>query len=307
LAELKKLSQEVKTDEELEQVATISSGDGILGKMIAEAIKKVGKQGVITVEEGSGFDTTVEYKDGMEVDRGYVSPHFITNQSTVESVIEDAYILMTDLQISHNYQIVPFLEKIMSDENGGRKNLVIFADLLDEALATIVINCLKGVLNVCVIQPPAYGGRRVDELEDMAALTGGGVITRDSGRDLASITLEELGRADKVVSDRDKTVILGGKGSKEALKRRMKDLEDQITVANTGYDGDIKKQRLAKLAGGVAVINVGGYTEQEIKEKKERVIDAVNATKAAIEEGIVAGGEITLLRLSQGHGILAKA
>ncbi len=306
LEALKKLSVEIKTDDELEQVATISCADPVLGKIIAEAIKTVGKDGVVTIEEGNGFETTVEYKQGMEIDRGYVSPYFVTNKETVEAVLEDAYIVLTDLQISHNYEIVPFLERIMP-EGAERKNLVIFGDVLDEALATLVLNCIRGNLKCCVVTPPAYAGRRIDELEDMAALTGGHVITRDSGRSIESVTIEELGRAAKVVSDRDRTIIFDGKGSQDAVDARVADLKKQLEVANTDYDKQIKQQRIAKLVGGVAVIRVGGVTETEIKERKERINDAVNAVKAAIEEGIVAGGELTLLTLAKDAGVLSQA
>lgn len=297
LEELKKLAKEVKTDEELEQVATISSTDPDLGKLIAQAIKKVGKDGVVTVEEGSGFETAVEYKEGMEIDRGYLSPYFVTDQSRVEASLDNPYILLTDKKISHSYELVPFLEKFVAA--GKVKDLVIIAsEVNDEALAMLVVNKLKGTFNVLAIQAPAFGGRRIDELEDLAALTGGHVVTQDSGRELESVEFEELGQAGRVTSDRDRTIITDGKGDPKAIKARKDDLQSQLLIANTDFDKDIKKQRLAKLAGGVAVINVGATTEVEMKEKKERVIDAVNATKAAIEEGIVAGGEITLYGLS---------
>lgn len=306
LEELKKLAKDVTTDEEIEQIATISSASPELGKLVAEALDKVGKDGVVTVEEGKDFNTYIEYKQGMEIDRGYLSSYFVTKPETHESIIEDAFVLLTDKKINYGYQLVPFLEKFVQ---AGHKNLVIFAgEVVEEGMATLVVNKLRGGLNVVAITAPAYGGRRIDELEDLAILTGGKVILHESGREIESVELEELGRADKVVSDRDKTIITGGKGTSEAIQGRMDQIRKQLESSNTQYDKDIKKQRLAKLAGGVAVINVGAPTEPELKEKKERVIDAVNATKAAIAEGIVAGGEITLLRLSKlTTGILAEA
>lgn len=306
LTKLGKLAKQVETDEELEQIATISSSDPELGTLIAQAVKKVGKDGVVTVEEGSGFETSVDYKQGMEIERGYLSPYFITDPARSECVYNDAYLLITDQKISHNFELMPFLEKFFKD---GKKPLVIMASTVDdEALATLVVNRLKGGFEVCAIQAPSWGPRRLDELEDIAVLTGGVVITQDSGRALESVQLEELGRADKIVISRDNTVITGGKGAKKAIERRVDDLKSQIELATTDYDKDIKKQRMAKLVGGVAVINVGGTTEVELKERKERVIDAVNATKAAIEDGIVAGGELTLLRLSvKCKGVLGTA
>lgn len=306
LKELDKLAKKIETDEEIEQVATISSADPELGKLVAEALSKVGKDGVVTVEEGKGFDTTVEYKQGMEIDRGYLSPYFVTDQDTVEASIEDPFVLLTDKKLNYAYQVVPFLEKFVK---AGHKNLVIIAgEVVEEAMAALVINRLRGVVNVVAIQAPAFGGRRVDELGDLAVLMGATPLLEESGRELDSFELEELGQAGKVVSDRDKTVITDGKGNPEEIEKRIEHIRKQIEIANTEYDKDIKKQRLAKMAGGVAVINVGAVTEPELKEKKERVIDAVNATKAAISEGIVAGGEITLLTLSKlGEGILYDA
>lgn len=296
LTQLEKLKKPVKK-KDIEQVATISSADPALGKIVAEALTKVGENGYVAVEEGSGFVTTVEYKQGMEVDRGYLAHHFVTNQDKVEAVVENAYILLTDLRIGQEYEIVPFLEKFVK---AGLKNLVIIGDVANEsdALATIIVNRLRGAINAIVMHPPAWGGRRLDELEDIAALTGGTVITAASGRLLDSVDIAELGQAAKVTADRDKTIITGAKGTKEAVAARITDLQEQIKVANTEYDREIKKQRVAKLAGGVAVIKVGANTEVALKEKVDRVVDAVNATRAAIEEGIVAGGEITLFELA---------
>lgn len=304
--QLSKLSKKIETDEQIEQIATISSADSVLGKLVANAIKKVGTEGVVTVDEGKGFETTVEFKEGMEIDRGYLSPHFVTDHARAEAVIDDAYILLTDKKLNYNFEIQPFMERFLKE---GRKNLVIFAgECVEEALASFVVNKLRGVVNIVAITAPAYGGRRIDELEDIASLTGGSVISQDSGRTIEGVQIEELGQAERVIVDRDKTVIINGKGDKKAFTKRMADLEAQIKVSNTEFDAQIKKERLAKMAGKVAVIQVGAITESEMKERKERVIDAVNATRAAVEEGVVAGGEITLYTLSKyAKGILKNA
>lgn len=296
LKELDALAKPIQTDEEIEQVATISSTDPKLGKLVAEALIKTGKDGVVTVDEGNGFDTTVDYKQGIEIDRGFLDKHFITTDKD-EAIIEDAFILLTDKKLNYGYQVVPFLEKFVQ---AGHKNLVIFAgEVIEEALAVFIVNKLRGAINVVCVQAPAFGGRRVDELWDLAALTGGTPLLDASGRELENLELSELGRADKVISDVDKTKIIGGKGDEKEIEKRMTYIRENLENANTGYDKDIKQQRLAKMAGGVAVINVGAVTEPELKEKKERVIDAVNATKAAIAQGIVAGGGVTLLNLSK--------
>ena len=297
LEELMKIKKDITAPEEIIQVATIASADPILGKLIGEAFNKVGKDGVITVEDGKSFETTVEYKQGMEIDRGFLSQYFKTNNDTQEAIIEDPYILLTDKRLNYGHELVPFLETIVKS---GKKNLVIFAgEVVEEALATLVVNKLRGNINVCAIQSPAYGDRREHELEDLAILTGGHVLLQESGRELKSVTIEELGRADKIIADIDKSVIINGHGSKEGIKKRIAELKEQIKHANTDFDKLIKEERLAKLAGGVAVVNIGSVTETELKEKRERVIDAINATKAASEEGIVAGGEITLLNIAQ--------
>lgn len=299
IEELKKLAKPIKTDEEMEQVASISASDPIIGKLVAEAIKKVGKDGVISVEDGKSYETTVTYKQGMEIDRGYstTSPYFQTSSETTEAIIEDPYILITDKKLNYSHQLIPFLEKFVKETQS--KNIVIFAgEVIEEALQFLVVNKLRGLIHVVAVQAPAFGDRRIEELEDMAILTGGTSILEDAGRQIEQVEVSELGRAEKVIVDRDKSIILGGKGDSTVIQKRMDDLREQIKIANTPYDEDIKEERLAKLAGGVAVINVGGATEVEIKEKRERVIDAKNATKAAVEEGIVAGGEITLLRLA---------
>lgn len=296
LKQLDKLKKPVKK-KDIEQVATISSASPELGRIVAEALTTVGRNGHVAVEEGSGFVTTVEYKQGMEIDRGYLSHYFVTNQDKVEAVVENAYILLTDLRIGQEYEIVPFLEKFVK---AGLKNLIIIGDVANEseALATVTINHLRHSMNIIVIHPPAWGGRRLDELEDLAVLTGGTVIAAASGRLLDSVEITELGQASKVISDRDKTIITGAKGAAIHIAARINDLQEQVKVANTEYDREIKKQRIAKLAGGVAVIKVGASTEVALKEKVDRVVDAVNATRAAIEEGIVAGGEVTLMRLA---------
>ena len=295
LEELKTLAVPVSVEklEDLENVATISSGDRVIGELVAKAIQVTGKDGSITIEEGKSFETTVEYKEGMQIDRGYLSPYFVTNQETVEGVIEDTFVLLTDKKINYAHEIMPFLETFVK---AGHKNLVIFAsEVVEEGLASLVVNKMRGALNVMAVQAPAFGGRRIDELEDIASFTGAKVLMEDSGRAFDSLTVEELGKAKKIVSDRDKTIIFEGAGNPKA---RIESLREQIKVGNTQFDIEIKSNRLANLTGKVAVINVGALTEVEMGEKKERVIDAVAATRAAIEEGIVAGGEITLLKLA---------
>lgn len=296
IKELKKLSKDIQNDKDVERVATISSADPKIGKLVAEAIKKTGKDGVIRVEQGKGLETEVEYKQGMEFDRGYYSPYFVTNNETVEAVIENPYILITDLKINHNHELVPFVEMLFKNKV---KDFVIIGEVQEEALATLVVNKLKGAVNVVAVQAPAFGGRRIDELEDIAILTGGKVISADEGRGLDSVQLEELGRASLVIADRDKTIIQGGSGTKAAIQARVNELKKQMEVANTMYDKDIKRERMAKLSNGMAIINVGAVNEVELADKKERVIDAVSAAKASMDEGIVAGGQITLLTISQ--------
>lgn len=298
LSSLGSLAKKITKDEEIHQIAAISSADENIGKLVAKAIKKVGKDGVITVEEGKTFETTVEYKQGMELDRGYLSPYFVTNQERVEAELENPYILITDKKINHNYEIMPFMEKFLAEAK-SRRLVIIAGEVVEEALATLVVNKMKGVVEILAVQAPAFGGRRTDELEDIAVLTGGKVILDESGRDLKSVVIEELGHAEKIVADRDKTIIINGAGKKTAISQRMAELRGQMKMANTDFDKEIKRQRLAKLAGGVAVINVGANTETELREKKERIIDAINATKAAIEDGVIAGGEIALLQVAQ--------
>lgn len=306
--QLKELAKPIKTDEEMEQVASISASDPAIGKLVAEAIKKVGQDGAITIEDGHSNETTVTYTQGMEIDRGHLAGNFITDGERNKSLVEDPYILLTDKKINYAYQLIPLLDKLVKEAKSNA--IVIFAgEVVEEALHFLVINKLQGKLKVIAIQAPAYGARRVEELQDLAVLTGGTVILEEAGRQIESVTLEELGRCDKIEADWDKTIISGSKGDEGAVKKRIEELREQIKNANTPYDEDIREQRLAKLTGGVAVINVGGTTDVEVKEKKERVIDAKNATKAAVEEGIVAGGEITLLTIAKHipQGILRNA
>lgn len=291
--ELQKMAKPIKGKEEIEQVATISAGDDAIGKKIAEALDKVGRDGVVTVEEGKGFEIEIEYKEGMEFDRGYVSPYFVTNPEKMESEVEDAYILLTDKKISSIQDLLPFLEKFVKVS----KSLVIIADELEgEALATLVVNKLKGTFNVLAIKAPGFGDRRKELLEDIAVLTGGAVISEDTGRTFESIEVQDLGRADKVWSDKDNSRIIGGRGDQAQIKARIALLKRQIAETDSEFDREKLEERLAKLSGGVAQINVGAATEIEMNEKKERVKDAVGATKAAIEEGIVPGGGVALLR-----------
>ena len=296
VAELKKLARKIEKDEEIEMVATISSVSAEIGKIVAEAIKKTGEDGIITVEEGKGIKTEIEYKEGLEFDRGYSSPYFVTDGERVEAVIEDAYILLTDIKINNQHQILPFLEMLAKNQI---KNLVIVGEVLEEAQAVLVVNKLRGAFNTLAVQAPAFGDRQIDELEDIAVFTGGKVIAQASGRELGSVVIEELGRADKVIADRDKTKILGGRGDKGLIARRIKDLQEQIKIANTEYDEGIKRDRLAKLTSKAATIKVGAITDVELSDKKERTIDAKNSAKSSIEEGIVAGGQVALMTISQ--------
>ncbi len=293
IEELKRIHKPVKTPEEIAQVGTISAGDALIGGKIAEAIEKVGKDGVITVEEGRGLEIEIEYKEGMEFDQGYVSPYFVTNPETMEAEIEDPYILITDKKISSVQEILPFLENIVK----VGKNFVIIADDVDgEALATLVVNKLKGTFNCLVVKAPGFGDRRKEMLEDIAVLTGGLVISEDTGRKLESVEASDCGRADKVVADKDNCRIIGGKGEKAKIEARINQIRRAIEKADSDYDKEKLEERLAKLAGGVAVIEVGAATEIELKEKQERVKDAVEATKAAVAEGILPGGGISFLK-----------
>jgi chaperonin GroEL len=292
-AELKKMAKPIKGRNEIAQVAAISAGDTEIGAKIAEALDKVGRDGVVTVEEGKGLTIDIEYKEGMEFDRGYASAYFVTNPDKMEAEIEGAYILLTDKKISAIADLLPFLEKFVKVS----KSLVIIADEIEgEALATLVVNRLKGTINVLAIKAPGFGDRRKEMLEDIAVLTGGTVISEDTGRTFESIEVADLGQADKVWADKDNARIIGGKGDKKAIDARVESIRKQIKESDSDFDKEKFEERLAKLSGGVAQINVGAATEIELNDKKERVKDAVGATKAAVEEGIVPGGETALLR-----------
>src|SRR5260221_13682140 len=296
IEELKKQAKPIKSKDEIEKVASVSAGDASIGAKIAEALDKVGRDGVVTVEEGRGLDIDIEYTDAMDFDNGYASAYMVTNAEKMEAEIENPYILLTDNKISAIADLVPFLEKFVKVS----KNLVIIADDVEtEPLTTLVVNKLKGVLNVLVIKAPGFGDRRKEMLEDIAILTGGVVVSEDTGRTLESLEITDLGQADKVWADKDKARIIGGKGDKKMLKTRIDLLKNQIEKTTSEFDKEKFEERLAKLAGGVAVINVGAATEVEMNDRKERVKDAVGATKAAVEEGIVPGGEVTLLRIAK--------
>jgi chaperonin GroEL len=290
--ELKRVSTEVKGKEQIAQVATITAVDKKIGDLIAEVMEKVGKDGVITVEESKGLAYETEYVEGMQLDRGYISPYFITSAEKMETVLEDPYILITDKKISAVSDLLPALEKILQVS----KNLLIVAEDVDgEALATLVVNKLRGTINVLAVKAPGFGDRRKAMLEDMAVLTGGKVISEEVGRKLDSVTVEDLGRARRVVTDKDKTTIIEGKGSEEAIKGRIKQIKAQIEETTSDFDREKLHERQAKLVGGVAVVKVGAATEVELKEKKHRVEDALSATRAAVEEGILPGGGVALI------------
>jgi len=290
--ELKKASKEVKDKEQIAQVGTITAKDTEIGTLLSDVMEKVGKDGVITVEESKGTQYEVEYVEGMQFDRGYLSAYFVTNAERMETEIEDPYILITDKKISAVSDLLPALEKILQVS----KNLLIVAEDVDgEALATLVVNKLRGTINVLAIKAPGFGDRRKAMLEDLAILTGGTVISEDVGRKLDSVTVEDLGRARRVTSDKDNTTIVEGKGSEEAITGRIKQIKAQMEETTSDFDREKLEERQAKLAGGVAVVKVGAATEVELKEKKHRVEDALQATKAAVEEGILPGGGVGLL------------
>ena len=299
LEAVQKMAKKIPVNDigQITQVATISAANEEIGEIIAQAIKTVGKDGVVTVEEGKGLQMETEHKEGMEFDRGYASAYFVTNPDRMEAEIENPYILITDKKISSVSDMLPFLEKVVKVS----KNIVIIAEEVDgEALATLVVNKLRGTFNALVIKAPGFGDRRKAMLEDIAILTGGTVISEDLGKKLDNVEMEDLGRADKVSSDKDATRIVGGKGDKTALKGRIGRLKNEIESSTSDFDKEKLQERLAKLAGGVVVIKVGAATEVEMKEKKERVNDAVAATKAALEEGIVSGGGTTYLQARAG-------
>jgi len=292
VGELKKMSIPVKSREQVPQVAALSAVDEEIGDLIADVMEKVGKDGVITVEEGKGLKYETEYVEGMKFDRGYISPYFITNAEQMKVELEDPYILITDKKISALNDVLPTLEKIVQTS----KNIVIIAeDVEGEPLATLVVNKLRGTLSPLAVKAPGFGDRRKEMLRDIAVLTGGTVISEETGRKLDSVTIDDLGRARRIEADKDNTTIVEGKGSKEAIEGRIKQIRSQIDSTTSDYDKEKLQERLAKLAGGVAVIKVGAGTEVELKEKKHRVEDALSATRAAVEEGILPGGGIALL------------
>ena len=290
---LKKQAVEIDTQEEIASVGSISAQDSEIGTLIAEVMWKVGKDGVITVEESKSINFETEYVEGMQFDRGYISAYFITNQDTMESVVEEPYILIYDKKISAAADLMPVLEKVL---NKGQRNVVIIAEDVDgEALATLVLNKLRGMLNVLAVKAPGFGDRRKAMLEDIAILTGATLITEELGRKLESATLEDLGSCDKIVATKDDTTLIGGKGKDKAIKSRIEEIKIAVEKSTSDYDREKLQERLAKLSGGVAVIRVGAATEVELKEKKHRVEDALRATRAAVEEGIVPGGGVALI------------
>jgi chaperonin GroEL len=291
--QIKTMAKPVKGNREISQVATISSADESIGDKIAEALKVAGRDGVVEVEESKGFEMSIDHKEGMEFDKGFASPYFVTNPDKMEAEIENPLILITDQKIATVADFLPFLENIVKTS----KNIVIIADEIEgEALATLVVNKLRGTFNILAVKAPGFGDRRKAMLEDIAILTGASVISEDTGRKLDSVTVEDCGKAEKVWADKDNCRIIGGKGSKKAINARIASIKQELDRTDSDFDEEKLQERLAKLAGGVAVINVGAATEIELKETQERVKDAVEATKAAIEEGIVPGGGVTLLR-----------
>jgi chaperonin GroEL len=295
--EIKKQATPLQGHGDIEHIAGISANDPEIGRLLAEAMDKVGRDGVITVEEGKGLKLEVEYTEGMQFDRGYISAYFITDSGRMEAALDEPYLLITDKKISAITDIVPVLEKLVQT---GRKELVIVAEDVDgEALATLVVNKLRGILNVVAVKAPGFGDRRKEMLRDIATLTGGQVISEELGKKLDQATLSDLGQARRVVSTKDDTTIVEGHGSKEDIEARIKQIKVQIDETTSDYDREKLQERLAKLSGGVAVIKVGAATEVELKEKKARVEDALHATRAAVEEGIIPGGGVTLLRAAK--------
>jgi chaperonin GroEL len=295
--EIKKQATELKGHDDIEHIATVSANDPEIGRLLAEAMDKVGRDGVITVEEGKGLRLEVEYTEGMQFDRGYISPYFITDSGRMEAAIDEPYLLITDKKISAITDIVPVLEKLVQT---GRKELVIIAEDVDgEALATLVVNKLRGILNVLAVKAPGFGDRRKEMLRDIATLTGGEVISEEVGKKLDATTLNDLGQARRVVATKDDTTIVEGRGSQSDIQGRINQIKVQVDETTSDYDREKLQERLAKLSGGVAVIKVGAATEVELKEKKARVEDALHATRAAVEEGVIPGGGVTLLRAAK--------
>jgi chaperonin GroEL len=294
---IKAEAKEVKGKAEIAQIATISAADEQIGQLIADVMDKVGREGVITVEESKGLQFETEFVEGMQIDRGYISAYFVTNADRMEAVVEDPYILITDKKISAITDILPVLEKLVQ----VTKNLVIVAEDIDgEALATLVVNKLRGTLNVLGVKAPGFGDRRKAMLEDIAILTGGQVITEEAGRKLDATTIQDLGRVRRVTADKDETTFVEGKGDQDKILARVKQIKAQVEETTSDFDKEKLQERLAKLAGGVAIIKVGAATEVELKEKKHRVEDALSAARAGIEEGMVPGGEVTLLNAIKG-------
>jgi chaperonin GroEL len=304
VAELKKNSVKIDTKEEIASVATNSAADAEIGQLIADVMDTVGKDGVITVEESKSMSDEKEFVEGMQFDRGYLSPYFITSAENMEAQISDAYVLIYDKKISAAQDIVPLLEKLVQL---GKRELVIIAEDVDgEALATLILNKIRGMLNVLAIKAPGFGDRRKAMLQDIAILTGGQVVSEELGRKLESVTVQELGRAEKIVSDKENTTVIGGKGKKADIEGRIREIRIEIDKSTSDYDKEKLQERLAKLSGGVAIIRVGAATETEMKEKKHRVEDALSAARAAVEEGIVPGGEISLINAANKLDKLAK-
>ena len=292
---LTEMSIDVTSKDEIASVAAISAQNQEIGDLIAEVMDKVGKDGVITVEESKGLEFETEYVEGMQFDRGYISPYFVTDPENMEAVIEDPYILIHDKKISAASDIVPLLEKLVQI---GKRELVVIAEDIDgEALATLVLNKLRGMLNVLAVKAPGFGDRRKAMLQDVAILTGGTVITEELGRKLESVTINDLGRAGKIVANKDDTTVIEGAGESDQIKGRIEEIKVEIDRSTSDYDSEKLQERLAKLSGGVAVIRVGAATETELKEKKHRVEDALSATRAAVEEGIVPGGGVALINV----------
>lgn len=293
---IKEISKPIEDQDSIAQVASISAGDEEIGRLIAEAMDKVGKEGVITVEESQTFGTTLETEEGMQFDRGYVSPYMVTDTERMEAILDNPYILITDKKITTVQDILPVLEKVLQS---GTPLLIIAEDLEGEALATLIVNKLRGTLNVVAVKAPGFGDRREAMLGDIAALTGGQLISEKVGMKLENATLQMLGRADKVRVTKENTTIVGGKGASEAIKGRINQIRAEMEESTSEYDKEKLQERLAKLVGGVAVIKVGAATETELKEKKHRIEDALSATRAAVEEGIVPGGGVTLIHAAK--------
>ena len=293
IEEIKKIAKKVSSKEEIAQIASISASNKEIGDLIANAMDKVGKDGVITVEEGKSADTTLDVVEGMQFDRGYSSPYFVTDAERMEGVLEDPYIIITDKKISSMQEILPLLEKVVQT---GKGFIIIAEDIEGEALATLVVNKIRGTLKVIAVKAPGFGDRRKEMLQDIAILTGGTVISEETGLKLDAATIEMLGQAKRVVVDKENTTIVSGLGDKKEIEQRIAQIRKQIEETKSDYDKEKLQERLAKLVGGVAVINVGAATEAEMKAKKFKVEDAMNATRAGVEEGIVAGGGVALLK-----------